>query len=200
MINHLEGKIVEITPTYVVIDCNGVGYTLNISLHTFSAIGNLKTVKLLTHITVNQMDYTQVAYGFIDEDERSIFRHLISVSGVGSASARMCLSSYGPTELVQKISLGDAGALKKVKGIGEKTAQRIIVDLRDKMGKASGMVKSPINLNFGNNKIREEALIALVMLGFVRNQAEKAVDKAIAGVSAEDLTVEVLIKQALKTL
>jgi Holliday junction DNA helicase RuvA len=200
MINHLEGKLVEITPTYVVIDCNGVGYVLNISLHTFTAIGNLKSVKLLTHVSVNQMDYSQVAYGFIDEDERTIFRHLISVSGVGAASARMCLSSYGPSEIVQRISSGDVAALKKVKGIGDKTAQRIIVDLRDKMNKASGIATGSINLNFGNNKVREEALIALVMLGFVRNQAEKAVDKAIAGISAEDLSVEMLIKQALKTL
>lgn len=200
MIHHLEGNLVEITPTYVVMDCHGIGYTLNISLHTYSAIGDKKALRLLTHISVNQMDYSQVAYGFIDEDERTLFRHLLSVSGVGAASARMCLSTYSPAELVSRIISGDVAAVRKVKGIGEKTAQRIIVDLKDKLQKSSGLPAGGMSINFGNNKIREEALIALGMLGFVRNQAEKAVDKALSAISSSELTVELLIKQALKTL
>jgi Holliday junction DNA helicase RuvA len=198
MLHFLEGKIEELTPTYVVLNCSGTGYLLHISLNTYTPLLQKKEVRLLTQVTVNQMDYSQTAFGFLTEDERMLFKHLISVSGVGASSARMCISSYAPSELVQLIVSGNAGALKKVKGIGEKTAQRIIVDLKDKLSKAGGGELAQISLT-GGNKNREEALMALVMLGFVRNQAEKAVDKAMQSAQA-DLSVEELIKQALKTL
>jgi Holliday junction DNA helicase RuvA len=198
MLHFLEGKIEELTPTYVILNCSGTGYFLNISLNTYTPLLHKKEVRLLTQVTVNQMDYSQTAYGFLTEDERMLFRHLISVSGVGASSARMCISSYPPSELIQLIISGNSAALKKVKGIGDKTAQRIIVDLRDKLSKMPGG-ESTNFLNSGGNKNREEALMALVMLGFVRNQAEKAVDKAIQ-TAQEDLSVEELIKQALKAL
>jgi Holliday junction DNA helicase RuvA len=198
MLHFLEGKIEELTPTYVVLNCSGTGYLLNISLHTYTSLLQKKEVRLMVQVTVNQMDYSQTAYGFFTEEERILFKHLISVSGVGASSARMCISSYPPGELVQLIITGNAGALKKVKGIGEKTAQRIIVDLKDKLSKGSGIENLQISLS-GGNKNREEALLALVMLGFVRMQAEKAVDKAMQSANG-DLSVEELIKQALKTL
>jgi holliday junction DNA helicase RuvA len=197
MINHIEGKIVSLTPTDVVLDCNGMGYFLNISLNTYTAIAGKEKAILLVHVSVNQMDYTQVAYGFIAESERTLFRQLISVSGVGAASARMFLSSYSPEELVNHIVSGNVPALKKVKGIGDKSAQRIVVDLRDKMAKVNNL---PQIFSGSNNKTREEALLALVMLGFVRNQAEKAVDKVLQQSNSQELSVEEIIKQALKTL
>jgi Holliday junction DNA helicase RuvA len=136
MLNHIEGKLLEKSPTHVVIDCNGMGYTLNISLNTYSKIQQVNNqVKLLTHVSVNQNDFTQTGFGFFEESERVLFKQLISVSGVGSAAARMFLSSYNPLELTQHIINGNVAALKNVKGIGEKTAQRIIVDLKNKVGK-----------------------------------------------------------------
>jgi Holliday junction DNA helicase RuvA len=197
MLNHIEGKLLEKSPTHVVIDCNGMGYMLNISLNTYSKIQQVNNpVKLLTHVSVNQNDFTQTAFGFFEESERVLFRQLISVSGVGSAAARMFLSSYNPLELTQHIINGNVGALKNVKGIGEKTAQRIIVDLKDKVGKNETLPDFTFN---PNNKLKEEALSALVMLGFVRNTAEKAVDKAIATLGA-NAAVEDVIKLALKSL
>ncbi|MFN4811144.1 MAG: Holliday junction branch migration protein RuvA [Bacteroidota bacterium] len=197
MLNHIEGKLLEKSPTHVVIDCNGMGYMLNISLNTYSKIQQVNNpVKLLTHVSVNQNDFTQTAFGFFEESERVLFRQLISVSGVGSAAARMFLSSYNPLELTQHIINGNVGALKNVKGIGEKTAQRIIVDLKNKVGKNETLPDFTFN---PNNKLKEEALSALVMLGFVRNTAEKAVDKAIATLGA-NAAVEDVIKLALKSL
>lgn len=197
MLNHIEGKLLEKSPTHVVIDCNGMGYMLNISLNTYSKIQQVNNpVKLLTHVSVNQNDFTQTAFGFFEESERVLFRQLISVSGVGSAAARIFLSSYNPLELTQHIINGNVGALKNVKGIGEKTAQRIIVDLKNKVGKNETLPDFTFN---PNNKLKEEALSALVMLGFVRNTAEKAVDKAIATLGA-NAAVEDVIKLALKSL
>ena len=197
MLNHIEGKLLEKSPTHIVIDCNGMGYMLNISLNTYSKIQQVNNpVKLLTHVSVNQNDFTQTAFGFFEESERVLFRQLISVSGVGSAAARMFLSSYNPLELTQHIINGNVGALKNVKGIGEKTAQRIIVDLKNKVGKNETLPDFTFN---PNNKLKEEALSALVMLGFVRNTAEKAVDKAIATLGA-NAAVEDVIKLALKSL
>jgi Holliday junction DNA helicase RuvA len=197
MLNHIEGKLLEKSPTHVVIDCNGMGYTLNISLNTYSKIQQVNNqVKLLTHVSVNQNDFTQTGFGFFEESERVLFKQLISVSGVGSAAARMFLSSYNPLELTQHIINGNVGALKNVKGIGEKTAQRIIVDLKNKVGKNETLPDFTFN---PNNKLKEEALSALVMLGFVRNTAEKAVDKAIATLGA-NAAVEDVIKLSLKSL
>lgn len=196
MITHIDGKLVEKTPTYAVIDCSGVGYFLNISLNTFSKIGTSERCKLFTHITVNTMDGTQTMYGFFEESERAMFRLLLSVSGVGAGAARLLLSSFGPSELQQVIVSSNVTGLRSVKGIGEKTAQRIIVDLKDKVLKE----ELPASISFSpHNNIRNEALAALVMLGFVRHAAEKAIDKAINS-ATQEMNVENTIKQALKFL
>ena len=196
MITHIEGKLIEKTPTYAVIDCNGVGYFLNISLNTYSKIGSNEKCKLYSHIVVGMMDYAQVMYGFIDEAERTLFRHLISVSGVGANSARMFLSSFSPFELQQLILSGNVAALKSVKGIGEKTAQRLIIDLKDKLAKDGIQTETSF---VQNNKIAEESLAALVMLGFNKNIAQKALDRVVK-TTGNIGTVEELIKLALKNL
>ncbi len=196
MITHIDGKLIEKTPTYAIIDCGGVGYLLNISLTTFSKIGVQERCKLFAHTTVNMMDGTQTMYGFFEESERTMFRMLISVSGVGAGAGRLLLSSFGPAELQQVIVNGNITALRSVKGIGEKTAQRIVVDLKDKVMKEE-MHSS--NSFVPHNNIKDEALAALVMLGFVKNTAEKAIEKAIKS-NSEEMTVEQTIKQALKFL
>ena len=197
MLNHIEGKLLDKSPAHVVIDCNGMGYMLNISLNTYSKLHQINDrVKLLTHVSVNQNDFSQTAFGFFEESERVLFRQLISVSGVGSAAARMFLSSYNPLELTQHIINGNVGALKNVKGIGEKTAHRIILDLKSKVAKNEALPDFSFN---PHNKMKEEALSALVMLGFVKTSAEKAVDKAIAQLG-NDAAVEAVIKTALKSL
>jgi Holliday junction DNA helicase RuvA len=195
MYNHFEGKLSVKTPTYAVIDCGGVGYQLNISLHTFSKIPDSGTCKLFAHLAVREDAF--VLFGFADEEERELFRQLISVSGVGPGTARMILSSMSPTEVVQAIHSGNVTALKSIKGIGEKSAQRIIIDLK---GKFTSDNLSATTIAFaGDNKMREEALSALVMLGFAKNMAEKAVEKALK-TEGNALSVEHLIKLALKNL
>jgi Holliday junction DNA helicase RuvA len=193
MIAQIKGELIEKTPTYVVIDCNGVGYELKISLNTFSQIGEEKTCLLFTHFVVRED--AQLLYGFKETSERELFRLLISVSGVGSATAMMILSSLSSNEIKGAILTGDVNTLKGVKGIGAKSAERIIIDLRDKIGKIDGA--ATISLT-ANNTIKEEALSALVMLGFAKNPAEKALSKILS--SGEELTVEELIKRTLKNL
>lgn len=194
MISHIEGKLVEKTPTHAVIDCGGVGYMLNISLHTYSRIGNNEKCKLFTHLAIREDAH--VLYGFFDTDERTAFLQLISVSGVGAATARMILSSLSPAEIRQAITAGNVGQLKSIKGIGEKTAQRIIVDLAGKMGEVGNASSNFIG---EHNKIKAESLIALVNLGFAKQGAEKAIEKAIKD-DPREKTVEQLIKDALKNL
>lgn len=193
MITHIEGRLLEKNPTYAIIDCNGVGYYLNITVNTYSKIGSAEKCKLLTHVIVSQMDNSQNMYGFFDEQERSAFRHLISVSGVGASTARMVLSALSPAEVQSAIAKGEVSVFRSIKGIGEKTAQRIIVDLNGKLEKAI----SPFRAG-ADNKIREESLKALLTLGFVKNVSEKAVDKALA--VKPDLSVDQVIKEALKNL
>ena len=197
MITHIEGILTEKTPTYAVIDCAGVGYLLNISLHTFSKLGEtgIKT-KLLSHLAIREDAHT--LFGFIDEQERSLYRLLISVSGVGPSTARMILSSLSPEEIKIAISTGNVAVIKAVKGIGEKGAQRIIVDLRDKITKDDHM--HPTFFVNPNNRIKEEALSALVMLGFAKNVAEKGLEKVMKQTQGETLTVEQVIKLTLKNL
>lgn len=195
MYNHFEGKITVKTPTYAVIDCAGVGYLLNISLHTFSNIPDNGNCRLLSHLAVRED--AMVLYGFADEEEREVFRHLISVSGVGAGTARMILSSMTPAEVVSAIHSGNVSALKSIKGIGEKSAQRIIVDLKGKFSKDVSI--SPLQLSSASNKLRDEALSALVALGFARNMAEKAIDKALKS-EGNVVSVEHMIKLALKNL
>ena len=195
MYNHFEGKLSLKTPTYAVIDCSGVGYQLNISLHTFSKIPDSGTCKLFAHLAVRED--ALVLFGFADEEERELFRQLISVSGVGPGTARMILSSMSPSEIVQAIHSGDVSALKSIKGIGEKSAQRIIIDLKGKFTSENTSISSPAFS--ADNKMREEALSALVMLGFAKNVAEKALDKALKS-EGNAVSVEHLIKLALKNL
>lgn len=194
MINHIEGKLVEKTPTYAVIDCGGVGYLLNISLNTFSKIGSSEKCKLFAHLAIREDAHT--LYGFADIEERNLFRHLISVSGVGASTARMILSSLSPNEVTGAIMTGNVGALKSIKGIGEKSAQRIIVDLKGKLGKEDMPAEFFVT---SNNTARDEALSALVMLGFAKNVAERALDKVIK-IEGSGASVEHMIKQALKNL
>ena len=193
MIAQIKGKLIEKTPTYVVIDCNGVGYQLNISLNTFSKIGNDENCLLFTHFVVRED--ANLLYGFKEKSERELFRQLISVSGVGSSTAMMILSSLSPDETKIAIISGNVNVLKSVKGIGLKTAERIIIDLRDKVGKSDG---TEIISSFSNNTIKEEALSALVMLGFSKLPADKVLNKIMTENS--NLTVEELIKRTLKSL
>ena len=194
MYNHIQGKLVEKTPTYVVIDCNGVGYFINISLFTYSQIGNSENCKVFTHLAVKEDAHT--LFGFADEEERKLFRQLISVSGIGASTARMILSSLSPSEIQQAIINGDVALLQSIKGIGTKTAQRVIIDLSDKLKKGELISGAPL---VSNNRIKEQALSALVTLGFAKNTAEKTLDSVIKN-KGRELTVEQLIKLALNNL
>lgn len=197
MITHIDGRLLEKNPTYAIIDCNGVGYYLHITVNTYSKIGATEKCKLLTHVIVSQMDHSQNIYGFFDEQERTAFRHLISVSGVGAGTARVVLSSLTANDVQQAIASGNVSVFRSIKGIGEKTAQRIIVDLSGKMDKLSTSGET-LRDGFTHNKAREEALKALLTLGFVKNLSEKAVDKALS--AKPDLSVDQVVKEALKNL
>ena len=190
MISHINGKIVEKTPTYIVIDCNGVGYKLHISLQTYSSI-DTETCSLLTHLSIKEDSHT--LYGFYTKEERDLFRHLISVSGVGPSTARMILSTYTAEEIINYIISADVSAIKNVKGIGGKTAQRIIIDLKDKVGK--GDQKSDL-LFTQDNTIKDEALSALLALGFAKKTADVKIDKVLKDTSS-DISVEDLVKKSL---
>jgi Holliday junction DNA helicase RuvA len=172
-----------------------VGYHLQISLYTFAAIKEKKQVKLYAHLAVREDAH--LLFGFVDEDERFMFRELLNVSGVGATTARIILSSLNPTEVRNVIAIGDVATLQRVKGIGAKTAQRIVVDLQDRMKKGA---TAPIALPAGvHNTAREEALSALLTLGFVRANADKAVQQALKN-SSPDSNVEDLLKVALSYL
>ncbi|SFC87870.1 Holliday junction branch migration protein RuvA [Algibacter pectinivorans] len=193
MITHIQGKLTEKNPTHVVIDCNGVGYMLNISLHTFSQIPNNEFLKLYTHLQVKEDSHT--LYGFSSIGEREIFRLLISVSGIGASIARTMLSSLTPKQVREGIASGDVALIQSVKGIGAKTAQRVILDLKDKILKIYDI--DDVSMPQGNTN-KDEALSALEVLGFVKKQAERVVDKIMIGHPDADL--ETIIKQALKNL
>lgn len=195
MIHHIEGKLVEKTPTYAVVEAGGVGYLMQISLNTFSKIGDSEKCRLYTEQLYVRDDMPRF-YGFADMAERSLFRQLVSVSGVGGTSALLMLSSLSAAEIQNAIATGNVALIKSVKGIGEKTAQRIIVDLKDKIGKTTST--SEIFLS-SNNILKEEALSALVMLGFNKSAADKVLDKIIK-TEGTGQTVEQLIKSALKNL
>lgn len=197
MIEYLNGQIIELNPAHVVIDINGIGYFVHISINTYSSIHGQGKSKL--HIHEHIREDTHALYGFYDIDERELFRNLISVSGVGTNTGILFLSSLSVPDLKMAILNGDVNKLKSVKGIGLKTAQRLIVELKDKLAKepASSNVAGDI---FGglNNTVREEALSALITLGFVKKNAEKAVDKILR--SNPESSVEQLIKDALKQM
>ncbi len=193
MIAQIKGRLIEKTPTYVIIDCSGVGYEIHISLNTYSGIGDDELCALYTHFVVRED--AQLLYGFKETSERQLFRLLISVSGVGASTAMMILSSLSPNDTMHAILTGDVSTLKSVKGIGAKSAERIIIDLRDKISKVEN--SGGISLS-QSNTVKDEALSALVMLGFNKSSAEKALNKIIS--SGEELTLEELIKRTLKSL
>ena len=194
MITHLEGKLVEKNPTNVVIDCHGVGYFVNISLNTYSALGNTDNVRLYTYLQIKEDAHT--LYGFANKAEREVFVLLISVSGVGASTARTMLSALTAAQVRSAIINGDVATIQSVKGIGAKTAQRVVLDLKDKMLKLQDLADEP-NTTIHSNK--EEALAALEVLGFVRKQAEKVLDKVLRNANNE-LSVEELIKEGLNQL
>ena len=193
MITHIKGKLIEKNPTSVVIETNGIGYFINISLHTFSQIPEQEELKLYTHLQVKEDSHT--LYGFVTLAERQIFRLLISVSGIGTSTARTMLSSLAPSQVAQAIASADVATVQSVKGIGSKTAQRVIIDLKDKILKAYDLEDT---LVLQNNTNKDEALSALEVLGFAKKQAERVVDKIIK--QDTEISVESILKEALKKL
>ena len=193
MIAHIQGKLVEKNPTEVIIDCNGVGYQINISLHTFGLLPNTDQIKLYTHLLIKEDSHS--LFGFVEKSEREIFKLLISVSGIGANIARTMLSSIEPKQIINAIASGDVATVQSIKGIGAKTAQRAILNLKDKVLKLYDIEEVSL---VANNTNKDEALSALEVLGFVRKASEKVVDKIVA--NTPDATVETIIKQALKNL
>ncbi len=193
MITHIRGKLVEKNPTYAIVECNGIGYFLHISLNTYSKIPDIEAIKFYTYLSIKEDSHT--LFGFVDKVEREVFKLLISVSGVGTSIARTMLSSMTPEQIQHAIASEDVATIQSAKGIGAKTAQRLIIDLRDKIVKTYQFSEDS---NQSNNTIKEEALSALEVLGFSRRQIEKLVQKIIQ--EAPDTTLENIIKQALKNL
>lgn len=193
MITHIRGKLIEKNPTYAVIESNGVGYLLNISLNTFSLLSDDEAVFLYTHLAVKEDSHT--LYGFISKIEREIFRLLISVSGVGPSIARTMLSSMTTDEIQHAIASGNVGVIQSVKGIGAKTAQRVLIDLKDKILKSFAIDEESAA---ESNTNKNEALTALEVLGFNKKQSEKVLDKIL--IEDSTVSVEILIKKALKNL
>ncbi len=193
MYAYIEGELAEKNPAYAVIDCAGVGYLMHISLNCYSALPAKGKVKLYAHLAIREDAH--ILYGFHNEAEREVFRKLISVSGVGSNTARMILSSLTPKEIIRAVQSANVAALKNIKGIGPKTAQRIIVDLRDKISESADIVPE---IQTSGNSIQTESLSALVSLGFDRKQAEKVVDSIVK--EQQIASVEEIIKLALKKL
>ena len=193
MITQIRGRLVEKNPTFVVVDCSGVGYLLHISLQTFSSIGDEEAILLYTHLSIREDAHT--LYGFQSKTEREVFRLLISVSGVGPSIARTMLSSMTSEEIQNAIASENVRLIQSVKGIGAKTAQRVIVDLKDKIMKTFDIDEVSVQTN---NTNKEEALSALEVLGFNRKQSEKVVSAILT--ESPEATVELLIKKALKSL
>ena len=193
MITQIQGKLVEKHPTYVIIDCGGIGYEVHISLHTFAQIGIDENLKLLTHLHIREDAH--ILYGFATELERALFRLLISVSGIGTSTGRTMLSAMAPAQIEQAIRNDDEKAIQSIKGIGLKTAQRVIIELKDKL---KTLPESNEIQSFSNNTIKEETLSALEVLGYPRRSTEKVIDNLIQ--TAPESSVEQLIKGALNKL
>ena len=193
MITQIKGRLIEKTPTYLVIDCNGIGYEVNISLNTFSSISSEENIQLFTHLQIREDAH--ILYGFFTVAERTVFRLLISISGIGTSTARTMLSSLTPNEIQQAIIAEDVPKIQGIKGIGLKTAQRVIIELKDKIKSLHGMEEIPIAKS---NTIKEETLSALEVLGYSRKSSEKVVDNLILG--NPSITIEDLIKGALNKL
>ena len=194
MFEYIDGKLAFKCPTYIIVETGGIGYHINISLNTYSLLGDTERCKVYTWLHIKEDAHT--LYGFADEGERRLFLHLISVSGIGPNTGRMMLSSITPTEIQTAIVSGDLPLIQRIKGIGVKSAQRLVLELQDKLKKegTGSLIAAPLN-----NTVREEALSALLMLGFTRQPAEKAIDNAVKN-GGLDLTVEEMIKIALKNL
>jgi holliday junction DNA helicase RuvA len=193
MIAHLQGKLVEKTPTHVVIDCAGVGYHVNISLHTYSLLPNADFIKLFTHLQIKEDAHS--LFGFVEKSEKEIFKLLLSVSGIGASIARTMLSSLDPKQITNAIASGDIATIQSAKGIGNKTAQRVILDLKEKVLKLYDL--DEVSMSQSNTN-RDEALSALEVLGFVRKASERVIEKIIK--EDPEATVEAIIKKALKNL
>jgi Holliday junction DNA helicase RuvA len=193
MITQIKGRLEEKSPTHVVIDCQGIGYEVNISLHTYSQLGQDENIKLFTHLQIREDSHT--LFGFFTPMERSVFRLLLSVSGIGASTARTMISSLEPQQIQRAIVNEDLATIKSIKGIGLKTAQRVLIELKDKM---MNLFEGEEIQSFANNTIKEEALSALEVLGYSRKQSEKVIDNAIQ--AAPESSVEELIKAALNKL
>ena len=193
MIAHIHGKLVEKTPTHLIIDCGGVGYHINISLHTYSLLPNTDFIKVYTYLQIKEDAHT--LFGFIEKSEREIFKLLLSVSGIGASIARTMLSSLDPKQVTNAIASGDVVTIQSVKGIGSKTAQRVILDLKEKVLKLYDL--DEVSMSQSNTN-RDEALSALDVLGFVRKYSEKIVEKIVK--EDPEASVESIIKKALKNL
>jgi Holliday junction DNA helicase RuvA len=193
MIAQIQGKLLEKTPTEVVIDCNGVGYHINISLHTYSLLPKTDLIKLYTHLIIKEDAHS--LYGFVEKSEKEIFKMLLTVSGIGAGIARTMLSSLEPKQIIQALASGDVNTIQSIKGIGTKTAQRAILDLKDKVLKIYDLDEVSM---FQNNTNRDEALSALEVLGFVRKTSEKVVDKVISQIVLPCKMLPVLIQATLQ--
>ncbi|WKL42812.1 Holliday junction branch migration protein RuvA [Flavobacterium sp. ZE23DGlu08] len=193
MIAHLQGKLVEKLPTHIIIDCGGVGYHVNISLHTYSLLPNTDFIKVYTHLQIKEDAHT--LFGFVEKSEREIFKMLLSVSGIGASIARTMLSSLDPKQITNAIASGDVVTIQSIKGIGSKTAQRVILDLKDKVLKLYDL--DEVSMSQSNTN-RDEALSALEVLGFLRKSSERVVEKIVK--EDPEASVESIIKKALKNL
>lgn len=194
MFAYIDGKLTFKCPAYIVVEAGGVGYHINISLNTYSSLADAERCKVYTWLHVKEDAHT--LYGFADEGERRLFLHLISVSGIGPNTGRMMLSSITPNEIQAAIISGDLPLIQRIKGIGAKSAQRLVLELQDKLKKegTGSLIAAPLN-----NTVKEEALSALMMLGFAKPASEKAIDNAVKA-GGQDLSVEQMIKLALKNL
>ena len=193
MIAHIQGKLVEKSPTHIIIDCGGVGYHVNISLHTYSLLPNTDFIKVYTYLQIKEDAHT--LFGFVEKSEREIFKMLLSVSGIGASIARTMLSSLDPKQVTNAIASGDVVTIQSAKGIGSKTAQRVILDLKEKVLKLYDL--DEVSMSQSNTN-RDEALSALEVLGFVRKSSEKIIEKIVK--EDPEASVESIIKKALKNL
>lgn len=194
MINHLNGRLIEKHPSHVIIECNGVGYFVNISLHTFDKIGKDENLKLYTYLSIREDAHT--LFGFAEEDERVMYKQLISVSGIGPSTAIIILSSLGPKNLKEALLNEEVAVLQSIKGIGGKTAQRMVIELKDKMEKDTEI---QLQMDGGQRALRMEALSALQVLGFERKRVEKTIDVILKRMP-EKTPIEEIIKNVLKEM
>ena len=192
MITQIEGRLIEKNPTHIVINCNGISYFINISLYTYQQLPAEEAISIFTHLQIKEDAHT--LYGFMSRQEREIFRKLNSVSGIGANTARLMFSSLSPDEIMHAIASGDDTTIKSVKGIGAKTAQRVIIDLKDKIEST----EDAKNLTFQSNTNKDEALSALETLGYSKKQAERVIVKIMK--AQPDASIEEIVKQALKNL